>query len=144
MTRARDRLILTRGRSRRSFAREDYELARPSRFLREVPSELIETLTGTMSGPKPRTVWENAVSSKAEIHRFLLERGASTRKSRFGGLTAGASSRWKLGSLVRHPKFGLGTVLAREGDGDDAKLTVSFPDYGTKKFVERYAHLEKA
>jgi DNA helicase-2/ATP-dependent DNA helicase PcrA len=148
MTRARDRLVLSRGRSRRSFAREDSEITRPSRFLREVPSELIETLTGTMSGAKPRTVWENALSSKAEIHRFLQERGASTRKSGFGGLKAGAtaraSSHWKLGSLVRHPKFGLGTVLGCEGDGDDIKLTVSFPGYGTKKFVERYAHLEKA
>jgi DNA helicase-2/ATP-dependent DNA helicase PcrA len=45
---------------------------------------------------------------------------------------------------VRHPKFGLGTVLECEGEGEDTKLTVSFPGYGKVKLVERYALLEKA
>ena len=35
--------------------------------------------------------------------------------------------------MIRHPKYGRGTVLRREGDGEDAKLTVSFPGYGLKK-----------
>jgi DNA helicase-2/ATP-dependent DNA helicase PcrA len=148
MTRARDRLILTRGRSRRSFAREDYESTRPSRFLREVPTELVEPLNLTYSGAKPRTVWENAVSSSADIDRFLRERGASPRKGAFGGLRPAvaprSNSRWKLGSVVRHPKFGLGTVLECEGEGEDTKLTVSFPGYGKKKFMEKFAALEKA
>jgi DNA helicase-2/ATP-dependent DNA helicase PcrA len=43
------------------------------------------------------------------------------------------------GSVIHHPKYGRGTVLRREGDGDDAKLTVSFPGYGLKKLVEKYA-----
>jgi DNA helicase-2/ATP-dependent DNA helicase PcrA len=45
---------------------------------------------------------------------------------------------------VRHPTYGLGTILSVEGDGEDRKLTVSFPDYGTKKLLERYARLELA
>jgi DNA helicase-2/ATP-dependent DNA helicase PcrA len=146
MTRARDRLILTRGRSRRSYARDDYESTRPSRFLDEVPADLLEPLSGAFSASKPRTLWENAVNSPLEVDRFLRERGRAPAK-RSGGLRFGvprSSSRWKLGTLVRHPKFGLGTVLGCEGDGDDTKLTVSFPDHGTKKFVERYASLEKA
>src|SRR3954447_18808014 len=48
------------------------------------------------------------------------------------------------GSHVRHPKYGRGLVLRREGTGDSAKLTVSFPGFGQKKLVEKYAGLEKA
>ncbi|MCA1620836.1 MAG: UvrD-helicase domain-containing protein [Acidobacteria bacterium] len=48
------------------------------------------------------------------------------------------------GSHVRHPKYGRGLVLRREGVGDSAKLLVSFPGFGQKKLVEKYAGLEKA
>jgi ATP-dependent DNA helicase UvrD/PcrA len=47
------------------------------------------------------------------------------------------------GSAIRHPKYGRGTVLRREGDGEDAKLTVSFPGYGLKKLVEKYAGIKE-
>ena len=47
------------------------------------------------------------------------------------------------GTVVEHPKYGTGTVIRREGDGPDAKLTVLFPGYGLKKLVERYAGLKK-
>lgn len=47
------------------------------------------------------------------------------------------------GSTIRHPKYGLGTVLRREGEGDDAKLTVSFPGYGLKKLIEKYAGIKE-
>ena len=144
MTRARDRLVLTRGRSRRSFAREDYESTRPSRFLGEVPAQLLDPLNPTLFGAKARTVWENAVNSRGQIDPFLRERGATGRKSGFAGQKSGGSGRWKLGTHVRHPKFGLGTVLDCEGEGDDAKLTISFPGFGKKKFVEKFASLEKA
>jgi DNA helicase-2/ATP-dependent DNA helicase PcrA len=48
------------------------------------------------------------------------------------------------GSHVRHEKYGTGLVLRREGTGDNVKLTVSFPGYGQKKLIEKYAKLEKA
>jgi len=48
------------------------------------------------------------------------------------------------GQKVRHPKYGEGTVCQREGDGEDAKITVQFPRFGLKKLVEKYAQLEKA
>ncbi|MEJ5368512.1 MAG: UvrD-helicase domain-containing protein [Bryobacteraceae bacterium] len=47
------------------------------------------------------------------------------------------------GASVVHPKYGRGTVLRKEGEGDDAKLTVSFPGYGLKKLVARYAGLQQ-
>jgi DNA helicase-2/ATP-dependent DNA helicase PcrA len=46
------------------------------------------------------------------------------------------------GSTVQHPKYGRGTVLRREGEGDDAKLTISFPGHGLKKIVERFAGIK--
>ncbi|RXS93281.1 ATP-dependent helicase [Silvibacterium dinghuense] len=50
---------------------------------------------------------------------------------------------FKSGQRVRHAKYGDGVVFRREGDGDDAKLTVQFAKFGTKKLVEKFANLEK-
>ena len=49
----------------------------------------------------------------------------------------------RAGMTVEHPKYGRGTVVRREGEGDEAKLTVSFPGYGLKKLVEKYAGLKR-
>jgi DNA helicase-2/ATP-dependent DNA helicase PcrA len=143
MTRAKDRLTLSWARQRRSFARESYEETKSSRFLREIPGELLELFSSAGLGWKPRTNWDNAVNSVSSVKRFLESRGMR-------GAPAGsrarspADSRWRIGSKVRHAKFGVGTILGAEGEGDDTKLTVSFPDYGQKKFMAQYATLEKA
>jgi DNA helicase-2/ATP-dependent DNA helicase PcrA len=60
------------------------------------------------------------------------------------GVNSQAAGHWVPGSYVRHAKYGRGLVLRREGSGDQIKLTVSFPGYGQKKLVEKYAGLEKA
>ncbi|HEX4771802.1 MAG TPA: UvrD-helicase domain-containing protein [Bryobacteraceae bacterium] len=44
-----------------------------------------------------------------------------------------------VGAVINHPKYGRGKILRREGDGEDAKLTISFPAYGLKKIIEKYA-----
>jgi len=49
----------------------------------------------------------------------------------------------KQGQRVRHSKYGEGTVMMREGEGEDAKLTVVFPGHGMKKLMEKFANLEK-
>jgi DNA helicase-2/ATP-dependent DNA helicase PcrA len=56
----------------------------------------------------------------------------------------GATGEFVPGSYVKHSKYGRGLVLRREGAGESTKLTVSFPGYGQKKLVEKYAGLEKA
>jgi ATP-dependent DNA helicase UvrD/PcrA len=56
----------------------------------------------------------------------------------------GPSGEFIPGSYVRHAKYGRGLVLRREGAGESLKLTVSFPGYGQKKLVQKYAGLEKA
>jgi len=147
MTRAKDRLNLSWAHGRRSFGRESYEGTRASRFLREIPEELLERFGSTVTGWKARTTWENAITSASSVERFLKERALGSHSlGRLRGRPEGAAARngrWKIGSKVRHPKYGVGTIIDCEGDDEDAKLTVSFPGYGRKKLVERFASLEK-
>jgi DNA helicase-2/ATP-dependent DNA helicase PcrA len=49
----------------------------------------------------------------------------------------------KKGDRVRHSKYGDGSVLMREGDGEDAKISVMFQRHGMKKLMEKFANLEK-
>jgi len=71
-----------------------------------------------------------------------VNRAAGTHQDRNVIGAEKPSSGFRPGSRVRHPKFGNGIVLAREGDGADAKLTVEFSRVGVKKLVEKYAALE--
>jgi DNA helicase-2/ATP-dependent DNA helicase PcrA len=50
----------------------------------------------------------------------------------------------RAGMMVEHPTYGTGMVVRREGDGDNAKITVSFPHHGLKKLVEKYAKLKRS
>ena len=59
-------------------------------------------------------------------------------------LPSSGSSDFVPGSYVRHAKYGRGLVLRREGVGEGTKLTVSFPGFGQKKLVQKFANLEKA
>ena len=143
MTRAKDRLTLSWARQRRSYARESYEETHCSRFLREVPRELLDPISFAGLSWKPRTNWENAANSVSSVERFLDSHGM--RGSAPGSRARSpAQSRWRIGSKVRHAKFGVGTILGAEGEGEEIKLTVSFPGYGQKKFMAQYATLEKA
>jgi hypothetical protein len=56
----------------------------------------------------------------------------------------GASKDPLIGTRVRHSKYGVGTIIGVEGEGEERRLTVSFQDYGAKKLVERYANLQPA
>jgi len=147
ITRAKDRLVLTWVRERRIYGRQSQEGSRPSRFLSEIPEELIEPLNVTIFPSKPRATWGNAVNSVEGIERFFSQRGRDGNRpdSRPAIPQAhpAARARWRQGSKVRHPKYGIGIVLESEGEGEDTKLTVSFPGYGRKKLVERYASLER-
>ena len=70
--------------------------------------------------------------------------GASSSSSSSASSSSNTGSGFVPGSHVRHPKYGRGLVLRREGAGDSVKLTVSFPGFGQKKLIEKYAGLEKA
>ena len=82
---------------------------------------------------------------QAEQQPTIKRRAASASAGGQSGSSSSQSgSGFTPGTHVRHPKYGRGLVLRREGAGDSAKLTVSFPGFGQKKLIEKYAGLEKA
>ncbi len=80
--------------------------------------------------------------AKAQPEPTIKRRAASAGAG--SSSTSSSGGDFVPGSHVRHPKYGRGLVLRREGTGDSAKLTVSFPGFGQKKLIEKYAGLEKA
>jgi DNA helicase-2/ATP-dependent DNA helicase PcrA len=87
----------------------------------------------------------NADSYKTGAAPTIKRRAASATPSGTSDSSASsAGGDFTPGSHVRHAKYGRGLVLRREGVGDSAKLTVSFPGFGQKKLIEKYAGLEKA
>jgi DNA helicase-2/ATP-dependent DNA helicase PcrA len=77
------------------------------------------------------------------IARFFGGRPGSMPRPAMEVPPPSGASGLKSGQRVRHAKYGEGTVLVREGDGEDAKLTVMFARHGLKKLIERFANLEK-
>jgi DNA helicase-2/ATP-dependent DNA helicase PcrA len=159
MTRARKSLTLTRAVYRRVFGNEQQMRAStPSRFLGEIPGELVDTARGSMAeiGETRRYEPDPEYSYSAEEFLRRVRGGtipserAARRKASPSTPSLGRSSFKRgtnadplLGQKVRHPEYGVGTVVAVEGEDDDRRLSVSFPGRGTKKFVERYAQLQQ-
>jgi DNA helicase-2/ATP-dependent DNA helicase PcrA len=158
MTRARQSLTMTRAVYRRIFGNEQQLRASlPSRFLAEIPSELVDTVRGSMAeiGEKRRYEPDPEYSYSPEEFARRVRTGskpavAAPRKqaspSSFGRPASkrGGDAHPMLGRKVRHPSYGVGTIVGVEGDDEDRRVSVSFPGRGTKKFVERYAQLEQA
>jgi DNA helicase-2/ATP-dependent DNA helicase PcrA len=140
MTRARRTLTLTRASSRRTFDRGGDRRSElpttPSRFLGEVPPELVETVTGAFGVDRFRLPFaESRAAESGQEPEFFDE--PSRQPSSLGG-----SAKTLLGQRVRHPTFGVGTILNVEDDGEDRRLTISFPGQGIRKLIERYAKLQ--
>jgi DNA helicase-2/ATP-dependent DNA helicase PcrA len=115
ITRARKELYLSYAEQRRIHGADGYAV--PSRFIREIPAELLEEVRPTMSVSRPI------------FRRPVVQHTASA-----GGV--------RLGQRVRHRKFGEGIVLNSEGSGSHARVQVNFEDAGTKWLVVAYANLE--
>ncbi|MGA7245232.1 MAG: UvrD-helicase domain-containing protein [Terracidiphilus sp.] len=197
MTRAMNTLILTRAHYRRRYGNDSPEQSVPSRFLEEVPNQLVENLggrapawavpayrngRGSSYGGNRRPGQSNEYDSRhynyedesQEVTRISGAGSDSRPKSKspessidniarfFGGQGvkpgsfARSTSRPKMdipeptgaaglkkGQRVRHSKYGEGQIVMREGDGDEAKLTVLFSRHGMKKLMEKFANLEK-
>jgi DNA helicase II / ATP-dependent DNA helicase PcrA len=137
MTRARESLVISRAVYRRSYGEDRLRATRPSRFLAEIPGDLIEAAPGSQSEPGETRRYESDLDDSYGYAR--------PRRSAYGRSAPARSSRDPLiGARVRHSKYGLGTIIEVEGEGEERKLTVSFQDYGPKKLIERYANLQLA
>jgi ATP-dependent DNA helicase UvrD/PcrA len=128
MTRAKERLILSRAVSRRLFGRSQFN--EPSQFLEEVPPHLLRDLSRRAVAILP---YQNLEATR---HYALDPEAAGEFREREG------PGPYKLGKRVHHPEYGIGTIIAVEGAGESLKLTVSFSVYGSKKFLPRYSQLE--
>jgi DNA helicase-2/ATP-dependent DNA helicase PcrA len=114
-TRAMRHLYITYAEQRRLYGVDQY--GQPSRFINELPAELVEEI-------RPRV---------------QVSRPAFTRRA---NLEEAPSSNMRLGSRVRHAKFGDGVVLNFEGNGPQARIQVNFERQGTKWLMISYANLE--
>ncbi len=184
MTRAMDTLVLTRAVYRRRYGTDLPEASVPSRFLEEVPAELVEELGGSRRKressrarvPAPHDLpheqvhyaYEDEDQSSANwtarnkpqspattysgrsynsidnIAEFFASRGKKFSIPKTPAEEPKGKKGFRPGQKVRHPKYGEGTVYHREGEGEEAKITVQFPRFGLKKLVEKYAQLERA
>ncbi|MFH9135609.1 DNA helicase PcrA [Streptomyces sp. NPDC017524] len=136
ITRARERLYLTRAAMRSAWGQPSYNP--PSRFLEEIPEAHLDwRRKGPMAAPAGPT---SGITSSLSSSRSRS--GPSGFATRRGGAEKPTVT-LVAGDRVTHDQFGLGTVTAVEGFGDQAKATVDFGDERPKKLLLRYAPVEK-
>ncbi|MEI8066230.1 MAG: DNA helicase PcrA [Actinomycetes bacterium] len=126
LTRARERLYLSRAEYRSSWGAPNYNP--PSRFLSEIPDGLVEwnqTSTPTFSSSRTSTLRKSGPIPKAT------------------GVRSSTTLVLAVGDRVSHDTFGLGTVLAVDGEGDRAQATINFGSAGEKRLLLRYAPVER-
>jgi DNA helicase-2/ATP-dependent DNA helicase PcrA len=144
MTRAMQKLYLSHARRRRVYG--TYQFNPPSRFLAEIPVEFLDDNVAEWEKPQQQTT-HNLASL------FDLARSEQTAKAAPAPVAepepqpapaeepAAPGGQLRLGSKVRHIKFGVGTVRRLEGSGDKQKVTVYFNSVGHKKLLLKFAGL---
>ena len=147
MTRAERRLFLTSAARRRVFG--EYQATEPSRFLDEVPAELVERITPAFTS----AYQGNFAHAHYEFRTNPYGRGGKGRGARFKEEARPTRTRTRTsrrpadprpGMRVKHAQFGVGVVLAVEEHTDDFKITVRFNTVGQKKLLAKFAKLEPA
>ena len=143
ITRAQRRLYLTYARQRTIYGRT--EMSRPSRFLAEIPEELVEHKAADFFAESAHTrersdVWGRGTSGTRRVYmppppQHTAADGSVIRPDSAANFTAG--------DAVRHSKWGDGRIVAISGEGEEAELTIAFPGEGIKKFVQKYAPILK-
>ncbi|MEV4919727.1 DNA helicase PcrA [Streptomyces tirandamycinicus] len=135
ITRARERLYLTRSSMRSAWGQPAYNP--PSRFLEEIPDAHLEwKRTGRMAAPAGPT--SGVASALSSSRSRSGPSGFATRRTTDKPVIALA-----VGDRVTHDQFGLGTVMAVTGSGGDAQATIDFGDAKPKRLLLRYAPVEK-
>ena len=140
ITRAQSQLVLTSAARRRTFG--EYRDTDPSRFLREIPDELLETVVSPQVRGRRIPEHGRQRAGRGRAPRPAVDAPATTF---FDYADEDQSAAYvRPGMRVRHPKFGIGTVAGVEPLAGDVKLTVRFDAAGSKKLLGRYAKLEPA
>jgi DNA helicase-2/ATP-dependent DNA helicase PcrA len=129
ITRARKRLYISRAIARSSWGSPQHNP--PSRFLNEVPSQLVDWRRTEAAV----TSWRNTSATATQTWRNAVGYGARPTVREIPTLGAG--------DRVLHTTFGMGTVVATSGEGDKAMADVDFGSSGLKRLSLRYAPLEK-
>ena len=142
ITRAERRLYLTYARQRTIYGRT--EMSRPSRFLAEIPEELVEHREADFFGGAdlraPSNIWGER-STRTERKRYMPPPQHTAADGSV--IRPDASAAFQAGDAVRHSKWGDGRIVAISGSGEDAELSIAFPGEGIKKFVQKYAPILK-
>jgi DNA helicase-2/ATP-dependent DNA helicase PcrA len=153
MTRARRKLFLGSANQRRWYG--EYRPALPSRFVGEVPEELLERVEPAGSSFFQAALWaggragfkEGAFRGPARRSGGAAKAGPSRVREESPSYAyheedQSESGRIEVGMRVRHAQFGVGTVLSIEPTDGDVKLVVRFADVGAKRLLARYAKLK--
>src|SRR4051794_3422162 len=151
ITRAREKLYLSHAWSRTLFGSTQYNP--PSRFLDEIPSELVEHMgdgrrtsgrASYRSGGDRRESWTAWNDRMADAGRERIVDAALTAGQRPAAASTGAETMGlRTGDDVRHAKFGDGVIIMIEGDGDKAEAVVRFPDVGEKRLLLAWSPLQR-
>jgi DNA helicase-2/ATP-dependent DNA helicase PcrA len=148
MTRAQSQLVLTGAARRRVFG--EYQSSEPSRFIAEIPPELVTVMTPSWSAPSPSSFAHSHYEFRTNPYG---RRGRKPDRWREDQAAQGYAyeeedqsslTGVRVGMRVRHPQFGVGTVISVESYNDDEKITVRFLTVGQKKLLAKYARLEPA
>jgi DNA helicase-2/ATP-dependent DNA helicase PcrA len=135
ITRARERLYISRAEYRSAWGAPNYNA--PSRFLDEIPEEVIEWSGDAIHGSPKMSEYRKATSSY-RAPKALARPSATGRK-----VAASQSLALAIGDRVNHDTFGLGTVITVSGEGEKAEATIDFGAYGEKRLLLRYAPVDK-
>ncbi|MEV6990820.1 DNA helicase PcrA [Streptomyces sp. NPDC093228] len=142
ITRARERLYLTRSALRSAWGQPSYNP--PSRFLEEIPDQHVEwKRTGTSSAPVSSGPLSGVAASLSSSRSRSSAVGASGFATRRGGAAEKPVISLAVGDRVTHDQFGLGTVVGVKGTGGNAEATIDFGDTKPKRLLLRYAPVEK-
>jgi len=148
MTRARERLYLTNARRRHFYGQEQFNS--PSRFLEDIPKELLEVQEDQQAGfgwgSSPLRSDRGAKNGWDEVVEYSRTQGNAPVADAFPDNEVQVIPEGDeifIGMRVRHAKFGPGTIRKIEGTGDNGKVIVWFDSAGPKKLLLRFAGLER-
>jgi DNA helicase-2/ATP-dependent DNA helicase PcrA len=140
VTRAKDKLYLTHVFKRMIYGRE--EVAEPSRFLADLPAELID-LQNPQSFRRERRRDVVLTPRRADSYRAQTRWDSPARPRRESKLAARPSGQFSIGDRVQHKAFGEGTVISVKDSGGEEMVAVAFPGKGIKQLLTSIAPLEK-